>query len=265
MLAMVAGLAGGGTAIGIAAAAGWDHGGGTTVVTIAGPGGTTTQPGGIRSILDEVLPAVASIRATATRPNPYFPGAPSEVTQQGTGVVVSSTGEVVTNAHVVEGANSVSVTVGSSGTEHPATVVDLNESADIALLRVNGLSGLPVVRFADSATTRVGDTVIAIGYALGLAGGPTVTKGIVSALGREVTTLRGDGARVTLTGLLQTDAAINPGNSGGPLVNAEGLVVGIDTAVASSAGNGTSAQNIGFAIPASTVDRMISTLRASGG
>ena len=261
-LALAAGLVGGGSAIGIAAAAGWGHPGEMVVVQVPpNSRNLTTRPADIQGILAKVLPAVASIRAVATRANPYYPGMSTEVTQQGTGVVVSASGDVVTNAHVVEQATSVTVSLDGSSTEHPATVVRADEGADLALLHVSGVNGLPTVSFADSATTRVGDDVVAIGYALGLSGGPTVTDGIVSGMGRQVTTTTGEGTSVTLTGMLQTDAAINPGNSGGPLVNASGQVVGINTAVASSTGNGASAQNIGFAIPASAVERRINGLR----
>lgn len=260
-LALLAGVIGGAAAIGIAGAAGW-VGNSETVIVKMQPGSSAinNRPASIQSILAKVLPAVTSIRAVSEQYNPCE-GYSTQVVEQGTGVVVTSTGDVVTNAHVVEQASSITVSFEGSRRALLASVIGIDRAADIALLHVSGVSDLAVAHFADSAKTTVGDDVIAIGYALGLAGGPTVTDGIVSAVGREVTTSGPDGTTVTLRGMLQTDAAINPGNSGGPLVNAAGAVVGINTAVASSTGNGTSAQNIGFAIPASTVEKLVRSLR----
>lgn len=261
-LAVVAGLAGGGGALGIATAAGWGAGESTVVRVLPNTSDIATRPTGIQEILARVLPAVASIRAVVRQPDPYVPGLWSEVVKQGTGVVITASGDVVTNAHVVEGASSLSVTLDGSRSEHQARLLAIDVGADLAVLRVSGVGSLPTVRFADSGTTRVGDDVIAIGYALGLSGGPTVTDGIVSGTGRKVTTTREDGASVTLGDMLQTDAAINPGNSGGPLVNSSSRVVGINTAVASS--SGSPAENVGFAIPAGTVERLIASWRQSG-
>ena len=115
----------------------------------------------------------------------------------------------------------------------PAHVVGTDPSGDLALVQIDHAENLPTVVLADSSQTRVGDAVLAIGNALALAGGPSVTEGIVSAENRSLTAQNDDGQTENLTGLIQTDAAINPGNSGGPLVNLEGLVVGMNTAVAS--------------------------------
>jgi S1-C subfamily serine protease len=129
-------------------------------------------------------------------------------------------------------------------------VIGTDPGADIAVLRVSGLSGLPVVRFGDSSRIAVGDQVLAIGNALGMGGSPTVSQGIISATGRSITAADQTGANPErLHGLLQTDAPIAPGNSGGPLVDAAGTVIGMDTAAA-SAGTGAS---LGFAIPANTI------------
>lgn len=260
-LALLAGALGGAAVLGIADAAGWRDQGETVIVKVQqGSSSIATRPASIQSILAKVLPAVASIRATSEQYDPYQ-GYSTQVVAQGTGVVITSSGDVVTNAHVVERASSIKVSLEGSTGSLPASVVKLDRGADIALLHVAGVSRLTVANFADSAKTVVGDDVIAIGYALGLSGGPTVTDGIVSALGREVTTSSADGSTVTLKDMLQTDAAINPGNSGGPLVNSSGEVVAINTAVASSAGNGASAQNIGFAIPASAVEKLVKSFR----
>ena len=142
----------------------------------------------------------------------------------------------------------------------PATLVGADPSSDAALLKINSPpANLQAVTFGDSTKLQVGDAVIAIGNALGLsAGTPTVTSGIVSATGRTVQA--GDasgGAAETLQNMIQTDAAINSGNSGGPLVDSAGQVMGMDTAVASSSSGNAPAQNIGFAIPSSTIQGLV--------
>ena len=137
-------------------------------------------------------------------------------TGAGTGMVVSPGGLVVTNNHVVQGADTVTVVVPGHG-GHPASVIGTDPSADIAVLKVSGLSGLPTVKFGDSSSATVGLPVVAIGNALGLGGAPTVTQGIISAPGRTITATDETGSNPeTLHGLLQTDAPIAPGNSGGP-------------------------------------------------
>ena len=188
----------------------------------------------VAGVVDAVGPAVVAIR-TEVRGRHGGTGA-------GTGVVLSADGEVLTNAHVVDGAATIHVTLAGEATSRRATLVGADPGADLALLRIEGREGLPVAELGSSSTVAVGDDVVAIGNALALRGGPTVTRGIVSALGRSLET---EGA--TMTGLLQTDASISSGNSGGPLVNAAGEVIGINTAVASS-GAGAAAENIGFAI-----------------
>jgi S1-C subfamily serine protease len=168
----------------------------------------------------------------------------------GTGMIVGPGGLVVTNNHVVQGADAVTVAVPGHGS-HSATVIGTDPSADIAVLKVSGLSGLPTVKFGDSSTVTVGLPVVAIGNALGLGGSPTVTQGIISATGRTITASDETGSNPeTLHGLLQTDAPIAPGNSGGPLVDGASKVIGMDTAAASA---GTAGASLGFAIPANTV------------
>lgn len=153
-------------------------------------------------------------------------------------MVIDDDGHILTNAHVVAGATQVTITV--NGGSREATVIASAADADIAVLRVSDNTGL--VPAALSTSTSVGEEVLAIGNALALEGDMTVTRGIVSALDRSIQTEAG-----TLTDLIQTDAAISSGNSGGPLVNANGEVIGINTAVAASDGT-TQASNIGFAI-----------------
>lgn len=173
----------------------------------------------------------------------------------GTGVVIDD-GVILTNAHVVEGATSVLVT-GIDGVARRASVVAANAAADVAVVRVSDSSGLVPAELATGGTAAVGDDVVAIGNALALEGGMTVTRGIVSALDRHIDTGTG-----RLDGLVQTDAAISSGNSGGPLVNANGEVIGINTAVASSGGSVT-ASNIGFAISIETAMAIVDRLLAS--
>jgi S1-C subfamily serine protease len=175
------------------------------------------------------------------------------VTGAGTGVVLED-GLILTNAHVVDGASTVTVT-GSDGRARTSDIVATDGHADIAVLRVSDTAGLVPATLGSDADVAVGQDVVAIGNALALEGGLTVTRGIVSALDRSIDTGTG-----TLTDLVQTDAAISSGNSGGALVNAAGEVIGINTAVAASGGS-TTASNIGFAISIdhamATVDRLV--------
>ena len=177
-------------------------------------------------------------------------------TGAGTGVVLTADGEILTNAHVVEGASSINVTLAGESQSRPARLVGSDRAADLALLRIDA-TGLPVAELGASAEVAVGDDVVAIGNALALRGGPTVTRGIVSALDRTLETPVG-----AMTGLIQTDASISSGNSGGPLVDATGKVIGINTAVASG-GGGTAAENIGFAIAVDSARTVIERLRGN--
>ena len=162
---------------------------------------------------------------------------------EGTGMIITSDGEVVTNNHVIElyteGGNTGTITVTEYGQTKalPTTLVGYDQTKDVALLKINNASNLPTVTFGNSAKAVVGDAVVAIGNALGLAAGtPTVTQGIVSALGRSVTAGGAGTQTETLQNMIQTDAAINPGNSGGPLIDTSGQVIGMNTAVASNTG-----------------------------
>jgi len=159
----------------------------------------------------------------------------------GTGIIATSDGEIVTNAHVVEGASALRVRLAGETEPREATLLAIDVGNDLALLDIKG-DGFPAATFARPGSVRLGDEVVAIGFALDLDGAPTVTLGIVSALNRTLVTDMG-----ALDGLLQTDAAISSGNSGGPLVNAAGEVVGINTAVARGSTT-MAASNIGFSI-----------------
>lgn len=172
----------------------------------------------------------------------------------GTGVVLTSDGQILTNAHVVEDASEVVVRFAGETEPRMAKILASDLGNDLALLKIDA-TGLVAATFAKPGSVQIGDAVIAIGYALALDGGPTVTSGIVSALKRTIETDSG-----ALNSLIQTDAAISSGNSGGPLVNLKGEVVGINTAVAR--GDSTSAaNNIGFSISVDEVLIVIEQLR----
>ena len=167
----------------------------------------------------------------------------------GSGVILTSTGYILTNRHVIEGSQTLSVTL-ADGSEFPATLVKISDTTDLALIKIDS-TGLAAATIGDSGALRVGQTAIAIGSPLGTYT-ETVTKGIVSGLNRDITVADEVTRRPSqLHGLIQTDAAINPGNSGGPLLDASGAVIGIDTAVA------TSAEGLGFAIPISAAGDLI--------
>jgi S1-C subfamily serine protease len=189
-----------------------------------------------------VAPAVVNITTRTQSVDSIF-GGTSAGKGVGTGFIVRSDGVIVTNFHVVEGAVSVTVTLPApDNRSFQAHVIGSNSEHDLAILKVDA-TGLPTVTLGHSSSLELGERVVALGYALALPGGPTVTSGIVSSLDRTIQ-VQDPSAGITRTyqDALQTDAAINPGNSGGPLVDLNGNVIGIDSA-------GTeSAQNIGFAI-----------------
>ncbi len=168
----------------------------------------------------------------------------------GTGIVLSKDGFVLTNAHVIADAQTIKVTV-PGGKTCQADVVGRDRGNDVAVVKCRNVTDFVPAALGKSGDMKVGESVVAIGNALGLEGNPTVTTGILSATKR---TLEGDGER--LTGLLQTDAAINPGNSGGPLVNARGQVVGMNTAIYQNT------NNIGFAIPIDSIVPIIEKIRS---
>ncbi len=198
----------------------------------------------VESVVAKMRKSVVRIQAEIVQDNGLFQQTGSAV---GTGVTVSSDGYVVTNAHVVNNASSVTVTMDGEQQPREARIVAADPSRDLAVLKIVQAHGLAAATFAPTSSVKVGQDAVAIGQALALAGEPTVTRGIVSALDRSV-----DEENGTLTGLIQTDAAISSGNSGGPLVDASGHVIGLNTLVASS--NETrAANNIGFAIPSDHV------------
>ncbi|HEY0317130.1 MAG TPA: trypsin-like peptidase domain-containing protein [Solirubrobacterales bacterium] len=180
-------------------------------------------------------------------------------TATGSGFVIDNEGHVLTNNHVVEGADKISVKLGESDTAHSATVVGTDPATDIAVLKVDApQSQLHPLTLGHSAEAEVGDPVVAIGNPFGL--DRTVTSGIVSALQRQIQAPNG----FSIDNVIQTDAAINPGNSGGPLLNAEGEVIGINSQI-ETGGGGNGNVGIGFAIPIDTVRSELNQLIAKGG
>jgi S1-C subfamily serine protease len=167
----------------------------------------------------------------------------------GTGIVLTPDGEVLTNNHVIEGATEIAVTDIGTGHSYPATVVGYDRSHDIAVLALQGASGLPTPVLADSSSARVGDAVIAIGNAGGVGGAPSAAPGKITGIGRSVTASdQVDGTSEQLTGLVQVNADLQPGDSGGALVNSAGEVIGVDTA-ASTGFQVEQTGGQGFAIP----------------
>ncbi|MGI8492321.1 MAG: S1C family serine protease, partial [Acidimicrobiales bacterium] len=180
----------------------------------------------------------------------------------GTGMILTPNGEILTNNHVVQGATRITVTIVSSGRSYRATVVGTDPTQDVAVLQLQGASGLTPITTASASSLSVGDQVVAIGNAGGTGGTPAVVTGAVTGLNQTITASdQGGGHSETLHGLIQTNAPIQPGDSGGPLANMAGKVVGINTAAA--AGMRLSADaNVGFAIPVDQAQSIASNIEA---
>lgn len=265
-LALVAGLAGGAGGVAI------DHATGSTPNPTASPSSTTAQqtandtsPSSVSAVAAAVSPSVVEVKVTL--PNGE---------EIGSGVVLTSDGEILTNNHVVadaaNGQGTITV-VFSNGKKANATIVGRDASSDLALIKAQGVSGLKPATLGDSSTVQVGDQVLAVGSPEGLQG--TVTEGIVSYLNRQVT-VQSSGSSgfpweqpnssVTYNAI-QTDASINPGNSGGPLVNMAGQVVGINSAIyspTSATGGEGGSVGLGFAIPINQAKSIIASLENGG-
>ena len=238
--ALIGALVAGAVAIGAIWASG-DDGTVETVFEFPDAGSSAVLEGeqlDIQAVLTKVQPSVVTIDTGAESFRGIFEGS-------GSGVVIGEGGLILTNAHVIQGADTIEVRF-FDGTVKQADRVGTFPDEDIAIVRARDISGLIPAELGDAEILRVGDDVVAIGNALDLGESPSVTKGIVSAKGRTIS----DGV-LTLEELIQTDAAINPGNSGGPLVNAAGQVVGINTAIIDNA------QSIGFAISIDAVKPLI--------
>ena len=235
----------------------------TAVVATATPSAaavTTTSTNitsqDLTAIVADAKKSVVTITADGLSANGFSPfGQPT--TGIGSGIIVTSNGYILTNRHVVEGSQTLSVEL-EDGRQVAAKLIEISQTNDLALIKVD-MNGLTAARIADSGKIQVGQTALAIGSPLGTYT-ETVTRGIISGLGRTVTVQdETTGRPVTLDGLIQTDAAINPGNSGGPLLDATGAVVGINTAVS------TSAQGLGFAIPINEAASLIAKATAGQG
>ncbi|MFE7648199.1 S1C family serine protease [Streptomyces phaeoluteigriseus] len=275
-VAIVAAAIGGGTAYGIQELTGENQVVASSTTTSVVP---SSRTGDVASIAAAVSPSVVEINATL--------GSGSST---GSGVIITSDGEILTNNHVISGASSIKVST-SDGKEYTAKVVGTDSKKDLALIKLENASGLKTATLGNSDGVKVGDTVVAIGSPEGLTG--TVTSGIVSALDRDVTVstdesqgrqqqqqggnwpfefggqeFNGDtGSSTTTYKALQTDASLNPGNSGGALIDANGNIIGINSAMYSAADATSSTAGsvgLGFAIPINTVKADLATLRAGG-
>ena len=225
------------------------------------PTGDTTGSEGrsVRDIYAQEGRGVAFITSNGVSSDSGSPfGVPQEGTATGSGFAISKDGYIVTNAHVVDGADSVEVSFDESGGDSiPAEVKGVDTSADLAVLKVNPddvKGGIKTLPLGDSSELQVGDPVIAIGNPFGYT--RTVTTGIVSGLQRQITAPNG----FTIGHVVQTDASINPGNSGGPLLDANGRVIGINSQIATGGGQGS--VGIGFAVPINTAKKLLPDLRA---
>jgi S1-C subfamily serine protease len=273
-VAIVAAAVGGGTAYGIQELTGSDTVAASTSTNVV----PSSQKGTVSGVAAAVSPSIVEISATS-----------SAGASTGSGVIITGDGEIVTNNHVVSGASSVKVTT-SDGKEYTAEVVGTVSSKDLALIKLQNASGLKAASLGNSDAVKVGDEVVAIGSPEGLTG--TVTSGIVSALNRDVTVSTGEGQQqqpgggqwpfefggqefngdtgssTTTYKALQTDASLNPGNSGGALIDMNGNIIGINSAMYSAAGSSSSADagsvGLGFAIPINTVKADLDTLRSGG-
>jgi serine protease Do len=245
----------------------------TSVVALAPSAALAVPPGGYADLVEQVSPSVVFIEVTGAATEADFrhqmpQGLPEELRRRfermtpnertpmpqhslGAGFIISSTGEIVTNHHVIDGAAKVLVKL-SDGRELEATVVGSDPLTDIALLRVDAGADLPAIAFGSSDKMRPGDEVFAMGNPFGLGG--TVTSGIVSATSRNINSGPYDD-------FIQTDAAINRGNSGGPLFNVEGEVIGVNTAIFSPDGGSV---GIGFAVPSDLVKTIVADLEDDG-
>lgn len=211
----------------------------------------------ISDIADKVSPSVVSIAVQSTS-NDSFYRMPTTQESAGTGIILSSDGLVLTNRHVVPKDTTNLSIVLSDGTEYTnIEIIGRDPFNDIAYLKIKDAKDLKPAVLGDSSKVRVGEKVLAIGNALGQFKN-TVTAGIISGIGRPITASSGDNESESLTNLFQTDAAINPGNSGGPLVNMNGEIIGMNTAVAGGA------ENIGFAIPINDAKNGIESVKQNG-
>jgi S1-C subfamily serine protease len=244
-------------------------------VAVAAPAAAQAPAGDFRNaiyqVVEQVKPAVVQVTNEQVGLGSFTQSGAIPV-GVGSGVIYDNQGHILTNNHVVDGANKIIVSL-TDGRTFTATLVGQDPQTDLAVLQISG-SNLPVAQLGDSTQLQVGDWVVAIGNALALSGGPTVTAGLVSATGRVIQEPPPTGSVVSPTAvpgsgpylfnLIQTSAAINPGNSGGPLVNLDGQVIGINTLGGGSTSSGTQAEGIGFAIAMETAKPIADHLVATG-
>ncbi|MEU5067250.1 trypsin-like peptidase domain-containing protein [Streptomyces virginiae] len=275
-VALAAALVGGGTAAAVQQLMDRQAG---TVGGVNGTNVSQSSTGTVSGIADQVSPSVVRIDTRT-----------GSGQGTGSGIVLTADGEIATNNHVVDGATEIQVTM-SDGKKYPAKIVGTDPDKDLALIKLQGASGLKPARLGDSGSVKVGDQVVAIGSPDGLTG--TVTSGIVSALNREVKVPKSEqsspqgrqqgedswpfsfggrqfngntGSDTTSYKALQTDASLNPGNSGGALVNMNGEIVGMPSAIYSPSSGGSAAGSVGlgFAIPVDTIKADLDSLRKGG-
>jgi S1-C subfamily serine protease len=226
---------------------------GAPIATVpqAATAATTGSPQ-TQAIAARVDPAVVDI-------NTIFQSPSGSGRAAGTGIILTSNGEILTNNHVVDGATSITVQIAGRAGSYTASVIGVDPTADVALIQVEGPSGLPTATVADSSTLRTGQSVVAIGNARGVGGAPSVSQGMIVALGQSISASDG-GSTEQLTGMIQSNASIAPGDSGGPLVNSAGQVIGMLTAGQSQARSG--ATTVGFAIPTNAALAVVDQIRA---
>jgi len=222
----------------------------TTPITPVTPG-TGSSNASAAAIAARVSPAIVDINTTL-----------GSSQAAGTGMLISSTGEILTNNHVVSGSTSITITVEGQSSTFTAHVVGVDVSQDVAVIQIDqSVSGLPTVTFADSSSLQVGDTVVTLGNALGQGGAPHVTQGQVTALNQTITASEGAGSAETLSGMIQSDAVIYQGDSGGALVNTSSQVVGMITA-GEAQGFRSAASSTGYAIASNTAIGVANRIRA---
>lgn len=207
----------------------------------------------------QALTIAANVDPALVNINTVFQTATASGTAAGTGIIVTSTGQILTNNHVVEGATSIMVQIAGRGS-FPAHVLGVDPTADIALIQIDGVAGLlPTATLANSSTLQPGEPVVAIGNAGGLGGTPSVSQGTIVALGQSITAT-GGATPEYLTGLILSNASIAPGDSGGALVNSAGQVIGMITAGQSPTSGTTT--TVGFAIPTNNALAIVNQIRA---
>ena len=243
-------------------AIGWSLARSHTVATTStqSPIGAVPQAGGQPAASSNLVAIAAKVDPFVVDVNTVIQTANGSGAAAGTGIILTSTGEVLTNNHVVSGSTSITVTIQGRSGRYTADVLGVDPTKDVALIQVEGVSGLPTATLADSSTLQVGEPVVAFGNALGQGGTPSVSSGAIVALDQSLTASDGNSSE-QLTGMIQMNASIAPGDSGGPIVNSAGQVVGMITAGQSS-GRVSTATTIGFAIPTNTALTVVNQIRS---